>query len=95
MSLPDVIQALANGRKTGLLRIGSGDQNGEIQFLDGAIVNATFGRRAREDAVYAMLALKDGDFALDPSFRPTERVMQESCEALLLEGMRRIDEGQI
>ena len=95
MGLPDVLQALANGRKTGLLRIRSGTQSGEIQFLEGAIANATFGRRTKQDAVYAMLALSDGDFALDPAFRPAERAMHDSCEALLLEGMRRIDEGQV
>jgi response regulator RpfG family c-di-GMP phosphodiesterase len=93
MALPDVLQALGNGRKTGLLRISSGGQSGEIQFLEGQIANASFGSKAREDAVYAMLALKDGDFVLDPAFKPKDRVMQASIEALLLEGMRRIDEG--
>ena len=34
-----------------------------------------------------------GDFALDPGFTPPKRVMVESSEALLLEGMRRMDEG--
>jgi hypothetical protein len=35
----------------------------------------------------------DWDFVLDPSFKPGERVIQQSSEALLLEGMRRMDEG--
>jgi hypothetical protein len=39
-----------------------------------------------------MLKLVDGEFGLDPSFRPTGRVIQQSPEALLLEGMRRMDE---
>jgi hypothetical protein len=40
-----------------------------------------------------MIQLTEGQFALDPSFKPKERVIHESAEALLLEGMRRMDEG--
>jgi hypothetical protein len=40
-----------------------------------------------------MVKFEDGDFALDPSFTPPKRVIEESSEALLLEGMRRMDEG--
>jgi hypothetical protein len=46
-----------------------------------------------ESAFYAMLKLTDGDFALDPSFKATNRTINQSAEALLLEGMRRLDEG--
>ena len=48
---------------------------------------------AREEALYSMLALGDGDFSLDPGFKPASRVINASTEALLLEGMRRIDES--
>ena len=37
--------------------------------------------------------LKNGEFVLDPAYVAPARVIQMSCEALLLEGMRRIDEG--
>ena len=40
-----------------------------------------------------MLKLRQGDFELDPNFRPTEQVIQVSPESLLLEGMRRFDEA--
>ncbi len=93
VALPDVMQALGNGRKTGLLRVVAGGISGEIHFLEGQIANASFGPHAREEALYAMLALKDGDFSLDPSFKPPERVIKGSTESLLLEGMRRIDEA--
>lgn len=92
VGLAEVIQTLGNGRKTGLLRITSAGQHGEVHFLEGAVANASFGAHQREDALYAMLSLTDGDFAFDPTFKPTERLIRESTEALLLEGMRRIDE---
>jgi len=39
-----------------------------------------------------MLKLQDGDFGLDPSFKPQGRSINENAESLLLEGMRRMDE---
>jgi hypothetical protein len=40
-----------------------------------------------------MLSLNVGDFQLDPSHKPATRTITASPEALLLEGMRRLDEG--
>ena len=40
-----------------------------------------------------MVALQAGEFAVDPSFVAAQRVIEESPEGLLLEGMRRLDEG--
>ena len=93
MGLPELVQVLFHGRKTGALRIRAPSGSGEIHFQDGAIVNALFGTVRGADAVYAMIKLEDGDFGLDPAFKPGARVIQESPEALLLEGMRRLDEG--
>jgi hypothetical protein len=84
---------LFHGRKTGSLRIRGRDGAGEIHFLEGNVVNALWGDLKGVDAFYAMLRLNDGEFALDPAFKPTARLIHESSEALLLEGMRRLDEG--
>lgn len=93
MGLPDIVQVLFHGRKTGKLEIKSGAARGEIHFLEGAIANAVLGSVSGADAFYAMVKLTDGEFALDPSFVPPKRLVTESAEALLLEGMRRMDEG--
>jgi response regulator RpfG family c-di-GMP phosphodiesterase len=93
MGLPELVQVLFHGRKTGSLRIRAQSSNGEIHFQDGQIVNALWGTIRGEEAFYAMLKLQDGEFGLDPTFKPGARVIQESPEALLLEGMRRLDEG--
>jgi hypothetical protein len=93
MALPDIVQILAQGRKTGQLKIRAPGEGGEIHFDAGQVVNAIWGRLRGEDAFYAMCTLTTGDFVLDPSFRPTTRVIQASAESLLLEGMRRLDEG--
>ncbi|MGD0530363.1 MAG: HD domain-containing phosphohydrolase [Polyangiaceae bacterium] len=93
MSLPDMVQVLFHGRKTGALRIRAREGNGEIHFVEGNVVNALWGDLAGEGAFYAMLGLADGEFALDPAYKATARVIHQSSEALLLEGMRRMDEG--
>jgi response regulator RpfG family c-di-GMP phosphodiesterase len=93
MGLPDMVQVLFHGRKTGKLEIRAPQGSGEIHFAEGNVVDARWRETRAEPAFYAMLKLTDGDFALDPSFRPGERVIHQSAEALLLEGMRRMDEG--
>jgi len=93
MGLPDMVQVLFHGRKSGNLKIRSPEGAGAIHFVDGNVVDAAWRELRGEDAFYAMLKIGDGEFALDPSFRAAERVIHQSSEALLLEGMRRMDEG--
>jgi response regulator RpfG family c-di-GMP phosphodiesterase len=93
MGLPDMVQVLFHGRKSGALRIRASQGAGEIHFVEGNVVDAQWGELRAEPAFYAMLKLEDGDFDLDPAFKPSGRVIHQSSEALLLEGMRRMDEG--
>jgi response regulator RpfG family c-di-GMP phosphodiesterase len=93
LGLPDMVQVLFHGRKSGNLKIRAKEGTGEIHFVDGNVANALWGELRGEEAFYAMLRLTDGEFGLDPSFKSPSRVIQTSSEALLLEGMRRMDEG--
>lgn len=93
MGLPEIVQVLWHGRKTGALKIRAGTQQGEIHFVDGAIYNALYETLRGEEAFYQMLALSNGEFLLDPSCKASHRVIEQSPEGLLLEGMRRVDEG--
>lgn len=93
MGLPEVVQVLGQSRKTGELRVVSGAATGLMHFDAGFIVHALFGSQKGDVAFYSMLKLTDGDFAFDPSVKSTERTLSASTESLLLEGMRRIDEG--
>jgi response regulator RpfG family c-di-GMP phosphodiesterase len=93
MGLPDMIQVLSGSKKTGNLRIRSAGASGEVHLQDGNVVNALWGELRGEEAFYALLRLEDGEFGLDPSFRPPARVINQTSESLLLEGMRRADEG--
>lgn len=93
MGLPDMVQILWHGRKTCNLRIDTDGQRGEIHFSAGQIVHALWGDKKGEEAFYKMLTLADGTFRMDPAFEPKEKTINSSPEGLLLEGMRRLDEG--
>ncbi|MFO0666205.1 MAG: DUF4388 domain-containing protein [Polyangiaceae bacterium] len=95
MSLPDIVQILSQGRKTGKLVIRSQGKTGEIHFADGVIVQAIVGSTREAPAFYKLMTWKDGDFSLDPSFQPRERHITDSTESLLLEAMRHQDENII
>jgi response regulator RpfG family c-di-GMP phosphodiesterase len=93
MSLPDLVQILWHGRKSGALRLRRAGESGEVHFAEGMVVNAMWGKLRAEDAFYAMLRISDGEFAFDPNYKAEEVLIQASPESLLLEGMRRLDEG--
>ncbi|MBW2263667.1 MAG: DUF4388 domain-containing protein [Deltaproteobacteria bacterium] len=93
MDMPDLVQVLSQGRKTGALKIQSPSGSGEIHFKEGKLVNVIYKGQEGEEAFYEMLHIKDGQFQVDASFKPEREIIQVSAESLLLEGMRRLDEA--
>ncbi|NUP14315.1 MAG: DUF4388 domain-containing protein [Polyangiaceae bacterium] len=93
MALPDVVQILWHGRKTCMVRLMTSNGAGEIAFQDGQIVDARFTGKRGEDAFYSLLSVKDGDFKIETEAHSSEKTIAVSVEGLLLEGMRRLDEG--
>ena len=93
MSLAEVVQILGQGRKTGGLRITSQQKVGEVFFLEGLIAHATYQTTRGEEAFYQLMTLTDGDFRFTPDVKSGERSIQAQTETLLLEAMRRLDEG--
>ena len=68
-------------------------QEGMISFDSGAVINATVENLRGEDAIYRQLLWRDGQFDLE--FRKvslSERTVHRTTQALLMEGMRRLDE---
>ncbi|HEY4954104.1 MAG TPA: DUF4388 domain-containing protein [Gemmatimonadaceae bacterium] len=95
-SLPDVLQLLAMGNKSGCLTLHVGDGSGSIYFENGRISHAGVTGRslATDDAVFAMFNWTHGAFSFEPGIMPpagASRVPVDPQE-LLLEGARRVDE---
>ncbi len=94
--LPDLLQLLSTSRKSGVLSVRSTEGVGKIYLRKGQIyfasIDDAFDVSPRK-AVYRLLTWGTGTFELEP---PDEKQvleeMQESTEALLMEGVRQLDE---
>ena len=92
MGLPDIIQILGAGRKTGKIILKNNDLGAELFMEDGRIVNAIINDLKGEEAFYKILFWNEGNFTIDPTVKITERLINVSNDSLMLEGYRRMDE---
>ncbi len=93
IAVVDLIQTIEVSRKSGLIQFGGeGGKQAAIFFRDGKVIDAEAGPLSGEDAVYRLLTWSDGGFEV--VFRTVRRrdVIEMSTQALLMEGMRRLDE---
>lgn len=88
----DVIQTIEVSRKSGVIQFVADRRRAAIYFRDGKVIDAEAGTLQGEDAVYRLLTWTDGEFEV--VFRTVRRreVIAASSQALLMEGMRRLDE---
>ena len=98
-SLPDVLQLLAMGNKTGTLTLVVPGSGGTICFKNGRICYASINDRVvtTEDSVFVMFKWNDGSFSFEPSAGPPAGATLVSVDpqGLLLEGARRVDEWSL
>ena len=94
MNLPSLIQMFEGERRTARLLLTCGVAHGEIIFDDGKITQAAQGTRKGKAAVYQLLTWREGTFQMAPP-EPSNQVggpVDAPTQALLMEGMRRLDE---
>ena len=92
VGLGDVIQLKAMSGVSGALRVKEGEQQGIIYFEKGKIIHAIFDEVEGEEAFYKVMEFSGG--VLD-SLKVTNlpgQTIDIPVEALLIEGMRRLDE---
>jgi len=94
--LPDLLQLLSTSRKSGVLSVNSPSGLGKIYLRKGqlyfAAINDDFAV-APQKAIYRMLTWSSGTFELEPAVEiQVMEEIQESTEALLMEGVRQLDE---
>ncbi len=92
MGLVDLLQTIDISRKSGVLYLTNGTQRGAIYFQEGQILDAELGHLQGEPAVYRFLVWNEGSFEIDFRAVRRERRMETTTQALLMEGMRRVDE---
>jgi tetratricopeptide (TPR) repeat protein len=98
-SLPDVLQLLSMGKKTGCLGLSLHDSFGSIYFDSGRICHAAIVNRPldTENSVYTLFTWTSGTFNFEPGVEPEDGAERVSVDpqSLLLEGARRVDEWSL
>ncbi|MBN2194052.1 MAG: DUF4388 domain-containing protein [Polyangiaceae bacterium] len=95
VSVLDLLQLLSMNRRTGVLAITTGAGAGEVRLDDGEVVDACFRRLEAEKALFRLLAERDGTFAFTSTPGGTPGRIQMPTRALLLDGLRQLDEIQL
>lgn len=95
LRIPDLIQLLNGTQQTGMLTIEDLDgEPGRVYFADGEIISARYRSKTDEEAVYALVTIKDGHFEfLNENTPPPPKTIHNRTMPLLLEACRRADEG--
>jgi CheY-like chemotaxis protein len=91
--LPDLIQLYSLAGATGALVIRRGGVEGALWLDRGEVVHAECGALAGADAFFALLSWRGGTFDMVPGRVAPRRTIDMSCQELLMEGCRRLDEA--
>ena len=96
ISFADVVQLYSQSRRTAVLVVScpeSGNELGYFYFERGELYDARLGEQEGLDAVYHGLALSEGTFHVLGDVRTPQRRIFKPIGAILLEGIRRMDEA--
>lgn len=92
VSLVDLTQIFSLNRRTGILAVKAGDREGQVFFHSGEVVSCQLGTARGEKAFFRMLHWKDGTFRYSPEDHTVARDISRNSDALLMEGLRQLDE---
>jgi DNA-binding response OmpR family regulator len=92
MAVVDLLQTFEVSRKSGVVHLRGGAQEAHIYFRDGKVVDAELGRLRGEEAIYRSLIWNEAQFEVEFKAIANEEIIDGSTQALLMEGMRRVDE---
>jgi Domain of unknown function (DUF4388) len=92
MAVVDLLQTFELSRKSGVVHLRTGSQEGHIYFRDGKVVDAELGRLRGEEAIYRALIWNEAAFEVEFNAITNDDVIGGSTQAILMEGMRRVDE---
>lgn len=95
LSLSELIEFFCNQRKTGSLKVQYPQGPGYFYLQTGSVVDAQVGTLRGIDAVYYALTLPNASFEFNGSAEVTERTINQPWTQVVLEGLRRLDEGLI
>jgi hypothetical protein len=92
VSVADLLQLLGANRRSGTLSIGTPTGAGEVRLGEGEVLDAVYRRVDGEKALMRLLGETEGSFAFAGGSAPTLRRIERPSQALLMDGMRQLDE---
>jgi len=95
VGLPDILQLLTVGGKTGILHLSGDEGEGRLYLKDGQVVHAAAADQEGEEAAYALAGWSRGRFAFEPGEASPATTINRSATALLMEAARRSDEWRV
>jgi len=95
LSLSELIEFFCNQRKTGQLKVLYPQGPGYFYLQTGSVIDARIGVLRGIDAVYYALTLPNAKFEFGGESEPPERTINQPWTQVVLEGLRRLDEGII
>ena len=93
LSLSELIEFFCNQRKTGCLNVLYPQGHGCFYLQTGSVVDAKIGVLRGIDAVYYALTLPNAAFEFKGAAETLERTINQPWTQVVLEGLRRLDEG--
>lgn len=93
LSLSELIEFFCNQRKSGRLRVLYPEGSGYFYLQTGSVIHAQIGVLRGIDAVYYALTLANAKFEFSGSAEAPERTINQPWTQVVLEGLRRLDEG--
>ncbi len=93
LSLSELIEFFCNQRKAGQLKVLYPQGPGYFYLQTGSVIDARIGCLRGIDAVYYALTLPNANFEFSGSTETVERTINQPWTQVVLEGLRRLDEG--
>ena len=95
LPLPEIVQLLNMGKRTGCVTLSSGGIQGQLWFHQGDLVHAQLGATVGETAFFGLLHWTEGEFSIRPDAASNQRTIQNDTMFLVIEGLRLVDEARL
>lgn len=92
LSLVEIVQIFKSSASTGVLHLKSNGNLGKIEINRGEIFSAEYLTFMNEEAFFALVRLKEGEFQFERNPGPFEKRIKIPTTGLLMESMRVMDE---
>ena len=95
VKLPDVIQLMSVGTKSGCFVLQKDETEGRIYLANGAIVHAVVGKTEGEEAIYTLAIWDRGQFRFNQDEESPAVTVKKPNTKILMEVARKLDEWRV